>query len=790
MDLFDLVAKLSLDKSEYEKGLSDAEQKAGTTGGKVAQAFGTAAKAGAGLAAGVAAAGTALYGMATKSANTSDHIDKMSQKIGISRQAYQELDFICSQSGANVDNLRVGMKTLTNQMGQAASGTGDAAEVFQRLGLSVTDSSGQMKSQEEMLWETLDALQGVENQTERATLANQLFGKSGSDLMPLVNGARGSIGDMRDEAHDLGLVLSDETIDSGVVFTDTVDKIQRSLSAVATNIGAEVMPIVQQVLDWVLVNMPTIQKVIGTVFNVLGVVVSAAMDLLRKLYEWIEPHIPEVAKIFQTAFDAASGAVRTAFDVIKTLWNTVLRPVITAIADILQKTLVPVFNLVFNNLLIPAFQNFITTMQNLWEHSFKPIIEGITKFIKGVFTADWSMAWEGIKQIFSGWWEGVKTLVSSSLENVRILFSGAWEAIKTVTSTVFGGIKSVIGGVFEGIKALWQNVLQPVWEEIKNAIQGVYSAFEDIFSKISGVVASVFGAIQHVWQTVLSVVFSAISSALGTLQEVFSTIWQGISSVVRGAMEAIAGVYQTVLAPLFTTISEALNIVQSVFDTIWGGIVNTVSGAFDKIYDAYIYVFSPVIKFIKKLLNTTYDKFVYVFDGIYNTVSGVFSSIKTIVSNFKQSWSKLLNGIFEKAAEIFGGIATTISDVWEKVKGFAGGIKNFFSGGNRSKYYFDPYEVEWNAKASNTPYMFRGATLFGAGETTDEMLYGHDSLMNDIRAAVSGGGATDKLYNLLAEYLPEIVSNSSKEIVLDDGTLVGRIDRRMGYSASAYRRGV
>ena len=273
MDLFDLVAKLSLDKSEYEKGLSDAEQKAGTTGGKVAQAFGTAAKAGAGLAAGVAAAGTALYGMATKSANTSDHIDKMSQKIGISRQAYQELDFICSQSGANVDNLRVGMKTLTNQMGQAASGTGDAAEVFQRLGLSVTDSSGQMKSQEEMLWETLDALQGVENQTERATLANQLFGKSGSDLMPLVNGARGSIGDMRDEAHDLGLVLSDETIDSGVVFTDTVDKIQRSLSAVATNIGAEVMPIVQQVLDWVLVNMPTIQKVIGTVFNVLGVVV-------------------------------------------------------------------------------------------------------------------------------------------------------------------------------------------------------------------------------------------------------------------------------------------------------------------------------------------------------------------------------------------------------------------------------------------------------------------------------------------------------------------------------------
>lgn len=225
MNVFDLMATISLDSSKYEKGLKDAEKKSNS----FKKAVGNAVKVVGAVSGAVTAGGGAMFGFAKKSADASDRIDKMSQKIGLSRKGFQELDFICSQSGASVDNLRVGMKTLTNQMGKATDSSSDSAKMFKKLGVSITDSEGNMKSQETTLWDVLNALQGVENQTERATIANKLLGRSGSDLMPLINGARGSITKMKDQAHELGLVLDDETIDAGVHFTDTLDKLKRGI---------------------------------------------------------------------------------------------------------------------------------------------------------------------------------------------------------------------------------------------------------------------------------------------------------------------------------------------------------------------------------------------------------------------------------------------------------------------------------------------------------------------------------------------------------------------------------
>ena len=99
------------------------------------------------------------------------------------------------------------------------------------------------------------------------------------------------------------------------------------------------------------------------------------------------------------------------------------------------------------------------------------------------------------------------------------------------------------------------------------------------------------------------------------------------------------------------------------------------------------------------------------------------------------------------------------------------------------------FGIEWYKKAMSQPYMFGNATLFGAGEAGDEMLYGHGSLMNDIKAAVSEANGNGRLYDLLLEYLPEILRSAEKEVVLDDGTLIGRIDSQLGWRQAAYGRG-
>ena len=109
MDLFQLVGTIAINNSEANSQIEQTSGKAETFSSKLTSGIGTVAKWGTAIVGGATVAGTALVGFATKSASTADHIDKMSQKIGISRQAYQELDFICSQSGTSVDGLQAGM---------------------------------------------------------------------------------------------------------------------------------------------------------------------------------------------------------------------------------------------------------------------------------------------------------------------------------------------------------------------------------------------------------------------------------------------------------------------------------------------------------------------------------------------------------------------------------------------------------------------------------------------------------------------------------------------------------
>ena len=211
MELFKLFGSIFVNTDDAESSIQKTTNSAEGFASKLGNGIATAAKWGTAIVAGAAAAGTAMVAFASKSASTADNIDKMSQKIGISRQAYQELDFICSQSGMSVDQLQAGVKSLTAAMDGAASGTEKNIEQFEALGVSVTNADGSLRSQEDVLWETLEALQGVENETEKARLATELFGKSGTELMPLLNGEAGSIEEMKQKLSSRGarIVTSD-----------------------------------------------------------------------------------------------------------------------------------------------------------------------------------------------------------------------------------------------------------------------------------------------------------------------------------------------------------------------------------------------------------------------------------------------------------------------------------------------------------------------------------------------------------------------------------------------------
>lgn len=484
MELFKLLGTIAIENDEANESIEETSSKAGKVAEALKKGAGVAAKFGAAVVTGTAAAGAALTGIANSAASQADEIDKMSAKIGMSKQAYQEWAYVLGQNGMDVNSLQMGMKTLVAQMDGAASGTEKSVEMFERLGLSIYDSEGQMKNQEEMFKEVTMALAAMENGTEKAALANDLLGRSGSEMMPMLNNGAEGIVELTDRAHELGLIMGDEAVNAGVVLGDTLDDVKKSAGMVGTKIGVALFPILQKVLDLVLQFMPQVQSI----FDGLAPVLIGLMDsLMPMLFSLVETVFPILVSLFEALLPSFTQITETLLPVLLQIVGLLLPPVIQivqallpALVQLLQpilnllspilKLLQPILDLVvaivapLGNLISGLLTPLISIISKLIEVALKPlqwtfellsdtltsvvnfafdavmskinmvkgVFSGIIQFIKGVFTGDWKSAWEGVKNIFSSIATGIGNIFKSPINFIIDLINNFIKGINKI----------------------------------------------------------------------------------------------------------------------------------------------------------------------------------------------------------------------------------------------------------------------------------------------------------------------------------------------------------------------
>lgn len=331
MELFKLFGSILIDNDKANASIAKTEGHAEGLANKFGDGIKTAAKWGAAIAAGAVAAGAGLFAITKKAAETADTIDEMSQKLGLSRKGYQEWSFVLKENGMEIEQLKGGMKKLTNSFDDLKSGSKTATESFKRIGLSYEDLKG--LTQEQIFDKTITALQGVKDSTERAALANDLLGKSGAELAPILNAGAGSIDQLKQKARDLGIVLDDEAIDAGAKFADTMEEVNESFNAVVARIGIKVMPMFQKALDWVLLHMPEIQSTAEQVFTVIGDVVEDVakffkdniMPILGDFYDWISQNGPNIKQRFSELFNGIKEVAKPVVDTVSEFVGWCLR---------------------------------------------------------------------------------------------------------------------------------------------------------------------------------------------------------------------------------------------------------------------------------------------------------------------------------------------------------------------------------------------------------------------------------------------------------------------------------
>ena len=194
----------------------------------------------AGLGVSLSVAGFAA--MIKSAIDAADHLNKLSQKIGISVEALSTLRFAAQLSDVSLETLQKGIKGLSQNITEANTGIGDGAQVFDALGISVRNADGSMKSTEAVLLQVADVFANLEDGAVKTALAVKLFGKSGMDMIPFLNQGAAGITQLTAEAERLGLKLTTETARSAEAFNDNLTALKASSSSLGIALARDFLP--------------------------------------------------------------------------------------------------------------------------------------------------------------------------------------------------------------------------------------------------------------------------------------------------------------------------------------------------------------------------------------------------------------------------------------------------------------------------------------------------------------------------------------------------------------------
>lgn len=192
---------------------------------------------------GVAIAAAVSVGSLKGIIDGADQLFKLSQKTGVAVEALSELQYAGSLADVSIEAIANGAKKLGSNMLEAASGNKEAAETFRLLGVAIKNPDGSLRAFDDVLGDVAETFAGLDDGLEKNALAAKGFGKAvGPDLIPLLNGGREGIAAMRQEARQLGIVISGETAKAAEEFNDNLTRLEALSGAVGKDIAAGLLP--------------------------------------------------------------------------------------------------------------------------------------------------------------------------------------------------------------------------------------------------------------------------------------------------------------------------------------------------------------------------------------------------------------------------------------------------------------------------------------------------------------------------------------------------------------------
>ena len=191
----------------------------------------------------VTAASVALGSATLETASLADEILTLSTVTGISTETIQAMNYASELLDVSTDTMTGSMTRLLRTMNSANEGSESALEGFQALGVSITDEAGNLRDNEDVFWDVIDALGQIDNETERDAAAMELLGRSAQELNPLIEAGSGAFEELRQEAEETGYIMSGDTLDAFGELDDNMQRLKNGATAARNAIGQILLPV-------------------------------------------------------------------------------------------------------------------------------------------------------------------------------------------------------------------------------------------------------------------------------------------------------------------------------------------------------------------------------------------------------------------------------------------------------------------------------------------------------------------------------------------------------------------
>lgn len=496
MNLFNLFAKITLDDKDYKKGIKSAEKSGKSFGSSLAKGLKVAGKAMAALYTGTVAVASAIAKMTLSAVNYGDEIAKESQKLNMSMEGYQKWSTMLEMAGTSIDIMSMGMKTFTGILDEASKGNATALLTLQKLGLGYEDFAG--LSVEDSLKKVVEQFQTMEQGAEKTQLAVDLFGRSGQELLPLLNQEVGSIDELFKSYEDLGLIISEDAVKASEEMGNQLTLLKKSFKVASVAIGTAFMPTLNSVVTGLLEMASGAAS--GAEQFKTGIIsaLKAVIDYLPKIGEFAAMIIP---LIVDTVVSTLPQLLQAAIDIVVTLADMLIE----YLPELIPAAIGMILTLIMG--LVEALPMLIDTAIDL----ILAIVEGLINALPLIIEA----APKILIALINGIVDALPKLIDAAIdiimmladmitdpEILTMLIAASFEIMKAIA----GGLISSIGEILKIVpklftalrdkfkntdwKGIGKNIIEGIGDGIKNAVGGVVetakNAAKSIFDGVKG----------------------------------------------------------------------------------------------------------------------------------------------------------------------------------------------------------------------------------------------------------------------------------------------------------------